>query len=149
MAYFSEQLFLPHMDARTKDEVLQQLCKATMAQSQLPNTFYEYVLECECIGGTALGNLVATPPPARPLGLESLVMIGILDRPIPWDQEEVQIVFLLSMKEGGDRNLPLFYKMISRFLMDKALVRRLIKNQTFEEILSIFAILSEEASRLD
>lgn len=53
------------------------------------------------------------------------------------------------MKEGGDRNLPLFYKMISRFLMDKALVRRLIKNQTFEEMLSIFAILSEEASRLD
>ena len=149
MAYFSEQLFLPHMDARTKDEVLQQLCKATMARSQLPNTFYEYVLERECIGGTALGNLVATPHPARPLGLESLVMVGILDRPIPWDQEEVQIVFLLSMKEGGDRNLPLFYKMISRFLMDKALVRRLIKNQTFEEMLSIFAILSEEASRLD
>lgn len=61
----------------------------------------------------------------------------------------MQIVFLLSMKDGGDRNLPLFYKMISRFLMNKTLVRRLIKNQTFAEMFSIFSMLSDDASRLD
>ena len=149
MEYFSETLFLPHMEANSKDEVLQQMCEATMVREQLPDTFYESVLERERIGGTALGNLVATPHPARPLGLRSLVMIGILERPILWDEEEVQIVFLLSMKDGGDRNLPLFYKMVSRFLMDKTLVRRLIKNQTFEEMLSIFSALSDDACRLD
>ena len=149
MEYFSEEFLLPHMAAQDKDEVLKMMCEATMRAAQLPDTFYECVLERERIGGTALGNLVATPHPARPLGLRSLVMIGILERPIRWDEEEVQIVFLLSMKDGGDRNLPLFYKMISRFLMNKTLVRRLIKNQTFAEMFSIFSMLSDDASRLD
>lgn len=149
MEYFSEELFLPHIAAQDKDEVLKMMCEATMRAVQLPDTFYECVLERERIGGTALGNLVATPHPARPLGLRSLVMIGILERPIRWDEEEVQIVFLLSMKDGGDRNLPLFYKMISRFLMNKTLVRRLIRNQTFAEMFSIFSMLSDDASRLD
>lgn len=54
------------------------MCEATMRAAQLPDTFYECVLERERIGGTALGNLVATPHPARPLGVRSLVMIGIL-----------------------------------------------------------------------
>ena len=61
----------------------------------------------------------------------------------------MQIIFLLSMKAGGDRNLPLFYKMISRFLTNKTLVRRLIKNQTFDEMFSIFSVLSDEACQLD
>ena len=92
---------------------------------------------------------MATPHPVRPLGTRSFVVIGILEQPVSWEQEEVQIIFLLSMKAGGDRNLPLFYKMISRFLTNKTLVRRLIKNQTFDEMFSIFSVLSDEACQLD
>lgn len=149
MEYFSETLFFPHMAAQTKEEVLQMICMETAKYEQLPDNFYESVMERERIGGTALGNLVATPHPARPLGVRSLVVIGILEQPVSWDQEKVQIIFLLSMKVGGDRNLPLFYKMISHFLTNKSLVRRLIKNQTFEEMRSTFSDLSEEACRLD
>lgn len=149
MEYFSETLFLPHMRVQTKDEALKHLCAVAADGAQVPDDFYEYVLERERIGGTALGNLVATPHPARPLGTRSFVVIGILEQPVSWEQEEVQIIFLLSMKAGGDRNLPLFYKMISRFLTNKTLVRRLIKNQTFDEMFSIFSVLSDEACQLD
>ena len=61
----------------------------------------------------------------------------------------MQIIFLLSMKVGGDRNLPLFYKMISRFLTNKTIVRRLIKQQTFENMIAIFSALSDDACVLD
>ena len=149
MEYFSDTLFLPYVSAQSKEEALQQMCAAVAAHEGLPENLYESVLERERIGGTALGNLVATPHPARPLGERSMVAVGVLEHPIPWDQEEVQIVFLLSMKAGGDRSLPLFYKMISRFLTNRVLVRRLIKKQTFEEMLAIFSLLSDDACSLD
>ena len=149
LGYFSQALFLPHMSASGKEDVLRQMCRKTAAHETIPEDFYEHVMQRERIGGTALGNGVATPHPDQPLGERSLVVIGILDTPILWDQEDVQIIFLLSMKVGGDRNLPLFYKMISRFLTNKTIVRHLIKQQTFENMIAIFSALSDDTCVLD
>ena len=137
------------MSAGGKEDVLRQMCRKTAAHETIPEDFYEHVMQRERIGGTALGNGVATPHPDQPLGERSLVVIGILDTPILWDQEDVQIIFLLSMKVGGDRNLPLFYKIISRFLTNKTIVRHLIKQQTFENMIAIFSALSDDACVLD
>ena len=142
MGFFSEDLFLPGMTENTKDGVLRRLCEAALVHRNVPDNLYQYVLQREEIGGTAFGNYVAIPHPSQPVGEESFVVTGLLKQPVLWDQEEVRIVFLISMKAGGDRNLQLFYKTVSRFLSDRGLVQRLIQNQTYEELLSILESLS-------
>ena len=68
LAYFTEQLFLPQVSAATREDALRKICAAAEAVEELPQDFYDAVVEREHIGGTALGNLVATPHPARPMG---------------------------------------------------------------------------------
>ena len=142
MGYFSEDLFLPGMSESSKDAVLRRLCDVASSRRDIPVNLYDYVLRREEIGGTAFGNYVAIPHPNQPVGEESFVVTGLLAQPVMWDQDEVQIVFLLSMKEGGDRNLQLFYRTVSRFLSDKSLVQRLIQNQSYENLISILDSLS-------
>lgn len=149
LAYFAEQLFLPQVSAATREDALRKICAAAEAVEELPQDFYDAVVEREHIGGTALGNLVATPHPARPMGGRSFVVVAVLDQPILWGEEDAQILFLVSMKDGGDRDLPQFYKMIGRFLTNRTLVRRLIKRPTFDELRTIFSALADEVCRMD
>ena len=142
MGYFSEDLFLPQMSETSKNDVLRRLCDMASSRREVPGDLYDHVLRREEIGGTDFGNYVAIPHPDQPVGEESFVVTGLLAQPVVWDQEEVRIVFLLSMKDGGDRNLQLFYKTVSRFLSDKVLVQRLIQNQSYEELISILDSLS-------
>ena len=144
MRYFSEELFFRNMKEGTKEDVLKRLCQAA-AGEDISDDIYSHVMKREAIGGTAFGNYVAIPHPDQPMGSRSFVVTGILERPILWDKDEVQIVFLLVMKAGGDHDLQLFYKSVSRFLSDKALVQRLIQKQTFEELIAVLDSLSYEA----
>lgn len=145
MRYFSEEMFLSHLTADSKEDVLKLLCKTAAANVEIPEDAFAHVMRREALGSTAFGNYVAIPHPDRPMGGESFVVTGILEHPVPWDQEEVQIVFLIFMKAGGDRNLQLFYRSVSRFLSDRTLVQRLIQNQTYEELIAILDSLSYEA----
>ena len=149
LAYFAEQLFLPQVSAVTREDALRKICAAAEAVEELPQDFYDAVMEREHIGGTALGNLVATPHPARPMGGRSFVVVAVLNQPILWGEEDAQILFLVSMKDGGDRDLPQFYKMIGRFLTNRTLVRRLIKRPTFDELRTIFSALADEVCQMD
>ena len=99
--------------------------------------FYQHVLKREELGKTSFGNRIAIPHPYRPEGDYSFVVTGILDEPVLWDDEPVQIVFLLSMKAQGDPNLQLFYKSLGRLLSSKENVDILIKEQSFEKLISI------------
>lgn len=142
MRYFSKELFFSHLTETTKTDVLRRLCESAARYENISDDILAHVMKREEIGGTAFGNYVAIPHPDHPMGKESFVVTGILDHPILWDQDEVQIVFLLVMKSGGDRNLQLFYRSVSRFLSDKALVQRLLQNQSYEELIAILDSLS-------
>lgn len=144
MQYFSKDMFLSHMTADSKEDVLKLLCETAAANVKIPEDAFAHVMQREALGNTAFGNYVAIPHPDRPMGDESFVVTGILERPVLWDNEDIQIVFLIFMKAGGDRNLQLFYRSVSRFLSDKALVQRLIQNQTYEELIAILESLSYE-----
>lgn len=140
--YFSEDLFFSHMEEDTKESVLKRLCENAVQRDGIPDDIFEHVMKREEIGGTAFGNYVAIPHPDQPIGEESFVVTRILDHPVLWDGDDVQIVFLIFMKAGGDRNLQLFYRSISRFLSNKASVQQLLQHQTYDELIAILDSLS-------
>ncbi len=144
MQYFSEDLFISHLTSESKEAVLKQLCETAAANREVLADVFDHVMRREALGSTSFGNYVAIPHPDRPMGQESFVVTGLLDKPVLWDTDEVQIVFLIFMKAGGDRNLQLFYRSVSRFLSDKILVQRLLQNQTYEELIAILESLSYE-----
>lgn len=144
LRFFSRELFVPHMEGTSKQEILEQLCQKALSKDCVSEQFYEHVLQREEIGSTSFGNMIAIPHPYRPEGDRSFVVTGILDEPVMWDGEPVQIVFLLSMKEKGDQNLQLFYKSVGKLLSGKEWVIELIQNQNFETLISVLDSLRNE-----
>jgi lichenan operon transcriptional antiterminator len=144
LQFFSEDRFLPHMKGQTKEDVLQQLCGLAVVNKEAPEQFLEQVLQRESLGNTSFGNKIAIPHPYRPQGEKSFVVTGILDEPILWNGEPVQIVFLLSMKENGDQNLQLFYRSVGKLLSEKGYVEELIQHPEFDTLITILDSLSGE-----
>lgn len=136
-SYFSKELFLANIKLTEKEEILKLLCSKAEIYKNMDASFYELVLERENIGSTSFGNFIAIPHPYKLIGTESFVITGILKDPILWDGELVQIVFLLSMKESGDENLHLFYKIVSKLLTNKKSIQEITEVQTFEKLLEI------------
>lgn len=144
LQYFRKDLFLPRLKEKEKEKILQVLCEKAEEKKLAEEGFYSRVMKREEIGQTAFGNGIAIPHPYRPEGKESFVVTGILEEPISWNGEEVKIVFLLSMRKSGDRDLQLFYRSVGKLLSNKAMVDLLFQNQDFETLISILDTLQEE-----
>lgn len=135
--YYSTNLFMTNVKATTKEEVLQQMCNQIDRYGLLPDGFYESVLERESIGLTDFGNFAAIPHPLRVMSQDTFVAVAILDKPILWTQNQVQVVFLLSVGSAKDKNLEAFYQKTSSLLFDKEAIQQLLNNPTFETLISL------------
>lgn len=135
--FFTPELFFSNLSFKTKEEVITFLCNQVDKIKKVDKNFLQLVLKREMVGTTELGNLVSIPHPNNPVGKESFISIGILEKPIIWEKEKVQIIFLLSMKEKGDEKLQDFYKIVSRILHNSSYVNRLINKGSYKELLSI------------
>ena len=144
LEFFKEDLFIPHMKEKEKDEILRKLCGKAMERGLVEDGFYERVLQREKLGTTSFGNGIAIPHPYRPEGNESFVVAGILDDPINWDDSEVQIVFLLCMKAKGDHSLQSFYRSVGKLLASRSSVAQLIENQDFKTLIAVLDSLRED-----
>ncbi|MEY8462219.1 BglG family transcription antiterminator [Streptococcus merionis] len=135
--YYSNNLFMTGINAETKEEVLKQMCDQISYYGLLPDGFYESVLEREQMGATDFGNYVAIPHPLKVMSQDTFVVVAILDRPILWTQNEVQVVFLISVGSKKDNKLEEFYQKTSSLLFDKEAIQLLLKKPTFETLVSL------------
>lgn len=135
--YFSTNLFTPHLKARTREEVLMQMCAKITHYHLAPNDFFEAVMKRENMGQTDFGNMVAIPHPYKVISEESFVSVAILDKPIIWNKNEVQVVFLLSVGLKEDSALENFYQKIVDIVFDAKAIQSLIHEPTFAKLVEI------------
>lgn len=136
--FFQPDCFYAHLNCKTKEEALRFLCEKAIHEHGLPEEFCESVFAREKVGHTTFGHKIAIPHPLKPIGSTSVLLMAVLEKPLMWDDtEEAQIVFLLSMKESGDREMMGIYKIISKFLNYPNAVHRLIKDQSYATLLNI------------
>ncbi len=83
----------------TKEEVLDFLTKKLLADGYMTEKTRESVFQREKISSTEIGNLVALPHPLVNDQRKSVIAVLILQKPIQWDANRVQIVFLISIEK--------------------------------------------------
>lgn len=130
--YYDSSLFITGLEVQTKEEVLQYMCNHIKEHKDIPKEFYEAVLERERLAKTEFGNLVAMPHPNIALTNETFVCVCILNRPIQWDEKMVQIIFLVSIENRGNKDLQRFYRITSKLLLNKQYINELIKKKSFQ-----------------
>lgn len=137
IAGFSPELFFAHLDFGSKDAVLRGLCERAAAVERIDPAFYDLVCKREELAPTAFGNLVAMPHPVEPTSDRTFVCVGLLDNPIPWGDQQVQAVFLISIARGEDPPRD-FYERLANLFGNEQAIRELLADQRYERLLQAF-----------
>lgn len=96
-----------------KDTLLKFMATAMEMKGFVTSGFYDSVMEREKATTTSIGNGISLPHGAQSEVVESKVAIAILNEPIMWNDDQVDIVFLLAFKmETPDEinRIQMFYK---------------------------------------
>lgn len=136
--YLDYDLFLPHLACTEKDAVLSTMCDAVLSARSVDPRFPALVREREQAAPTAFGGLVALPHPIVPASDESFVCVALLDCPVVWSGHEVRAVFMLSIAREPDADLDVFYDFFSDLMFDSEAISRLLEDQRFETLQSLF-----------
>ena len=126
-AYYQPELFFPHVEGRTKEEAIFNLCTQIDRVMSLPQGFYSAVLKREELARTDFCPLVAFPHAYKVLSEKTFVAVGILDEPIRWVENDVQVLLLISIADDEHPELQKFYLSITSFMQDTARVKSLIQ----------------------
>ena len=128
---YRPERFFVGIHGENREEILRNFCKAIERREKLPEGFLDEVMKRESLGDTDFGNLVAMPHPYKILEDETKVFVGILDKPVLWSRNQVQVVFLISVGKQDNR-LPYFYEATTRAMDSSEGIRRLIQEKNYE-----------------
>ncbi|MDQ0362756.1 BglG family transcription antiterminator [Breznakia pachnodae] len=139
MKYFSENLFFNDVESREYDEVLKELCErvTNIKKDVFTSELYPAVLRREKLGYTTFGNLIAMPHPDGLITTETFVSVCILEEPIDWAQEKVQLIFLTCNEETDQKELRALFDFLSRLIIDKESVDLIIKDRTYANFIKL------------
>lgn len=110
---FDPELIFINVKCSSKKELLKIMSKRMNAKGFVTKDFEQSVFDREHATTTEIGNGIALPHGNQFYVNEPKVAIAILDKPIIWDREEVDIVFLLAMRmisKEESRQAQSFYK---------------------------------------
>ena len=136
--YSRPDRFFPHVQGNTREEVIRQMCQLMGKVYPLPEGFCDSVLEREAMGGTDFGHLVAIPHPADNLVNENVVCVGILDKPVLWSVNKVQLVILVAIYDSASAQTQKFYQLTTALITDEVRVKRIISRRQYLHFMKLF-----------
>ena len=140
--YYKEEMFTTDIKGETKEEIIKNICEDIKKYKNIPDNFYELVMKREQLAETDIGNLVAIPHPIEVVTKDTFVYVAVLDKPILWQKNNVQVIFLISVSNKND-DLKNFYEYTINFLLNENSVKKLIENKTFENLIFLIKSNSE------
>jgi mannitol/fructose-specific phosphotransferase system IIA component (Ntr-type) len=142
--YFREELFVPNMKAKTKDESLIELADRFVEAQFIKNRdiLLGMLRQRERLGTTAIGKGVAIPHGRTTAASEVMIAFGHSHEGIDFDAVDHKPVHLIFMVlappiEEDNRYLPILGKLVET-LNDAAKREQLKKVTTFQEFLEVF-----------
>lgn len=136
---YSEELFYDNIKGETKEEILFEICKRIPEKYGIPSDFYEGLLRREEITGTDLAKHVALPHPYETTSDISFACISVLDHPIRWTRQDVQVVILMAVAEDEQRDLTNFLQLISEFIANESAVLQLVEGPDFTTFVNLLS----------
>lgn len=136
---YSEELFYDNIKGETKEEILFEICKRIPEKYGIPSDFYEGLLRREEITGTDLAKHVALSHPYETTSDISFACISVLDHPIRWTRQDVQVVILMAVAEDEQRDLTNFLQLISEFIANESAVLQLVEEPDFTTFVNLLS----------
>ncbi|MEF9992060.1 MAG: PTS sugar transporter subunit IIA [Romboutsia sp.] len=122
------------IDAKNKEEAINLIGKTMIDKELISYKSLESIIEREYKGSTETGNLVAIPHTIVDEDESSIIGVGILENPIIWDKQEVQLIFMVFLNKNEKQNAPIF-RHLYNFVKDIGGVKSVISFCDFNKIM--------------
>lgn len=91
-------LIFVHQKYEDKESLLSFMSSAMAKRGYVSTNFFETLMEREKATTTSIGNNISVTHGAQSEVIEPKLSIAVLDKPIRWNDDEVDLVFLLGFK---------------------------------------------------
>lgn len=135
---FNEKAFFK-IKAYSREEAIKKLGQNMKMCGFIDDEIIKNVLERENMSSTDIGHLVAIPHTIIGGKYKSIIGVGILDEPILWKKEQVQLVFMVCFNASEQRNFPVF-KYLYNFIEDEGGVKGVIKFCDFKKLMKFLDV---------
>ena len=136
-AMFRPEAFF-RLQAQTREEAIEEIGKRMLAMGLIQKSTLDSVKMREKKSSTDIGNLVAVPHTIFQGDLPSVVGIGILQLPIKWGEENVQLLFFISFNSADSANASMFRQLYG-CVKDIRRVNQLIASSSYDQFIKIFS----------
>lgn len=134
---FHEDLIFYNLETTSKQETLDALCTALSEKFQLSSALKQAVMAKEKLSSSERGNNVAIAHSLFPVCEKTGVAIAILKKPIVWDHEIVQLVFLIA--NGNNENYVFMTSSLLQLVIhDIFAIHELLKATSLEQMKQTF-----------
>lgn len=133
--YYRPELFFTDIKGNSRDEVLKDLCGRIQELKDIPEEFYDSVLRREELSPTDYGNLVAIPHPDKVFNEKTFVAAAILEEPVFWSRQKVQIIILTAIGKTEDSNIQKFYEATTDFILRPEDIEQVIREKRFDTLM--------------
>lgn len=132
---FEEEAFFI-IKGKEKKEIINNVCNQLMQRGFIEENAIQSILDREKISSTEIGNLVAIPHTIVEGDKKSIIGVAILENPIIWDKQEVQLIFMVFFNPKEKHNFSIF-KYLYTFIKDEGGVRGIIKICDFNKLIKL------------
>lgn len=98
---FKASLIFPSLNLKSKEEVITFLINELINEGYVKDKYLKETLERELITSTSIGKGIAIPHGNPKSVLKQTVAIGILDTPIDWSGDMVDIVLIIAFRDDS------------------------------------------------
>lgn len=135
--FFDKNLFI-HLDGiDSKESLLKQMCQLMEKQNIVDSNYFDCVMERENLAKTNMNEVFALPHPMRLCAKDTKVAVAIIDKPLTWYQQDtVQIIFLLAIKQGDQQDIEHLYDIFIEIVNNAKLQQSIIHSYNYDSFIN-------------
>jgi len=148
--FFHEELFIPKLKAKTKDQVLVEMVEKFVEAKFIRdrNVVLELLRRRESLGSTGIGKGVAIPHGRTTVAPDVMIAFGRSEKGIDFDAIDAKPVYLVFLvlappQEENNRYLPTLGKLVE-LVADRKVRTKLAKVEDFQGLVVLFREPEEE-----
>lgn len=133
----SKEFYSHIKESYTKKQILSLMCKDLTSKGYANKNFLNDVLDREKLSSTQYDNF-AIPHTIKMKQNKSCISICILDKPINWNNNDVDLIALLCLTEADKECFYNLFETLSLLFMNKVFIQKLYETKTYENMLELF-----------
>lgn len=130
LSYFND-------DVSTQEELLEKYCNYLYENGYVNENYYESVLDRLKINDTYVARGIAVPHGLPENVLQSIILVVILNEPIDWGENKVQIVLFFVSNNEHPQEFNLLLRKLLRVASSNEKTERLLNSKNEEEVYNV------------